>query len=188
MHEISILEGPPGRAARCAAALKKLLAAGAGLKVIFLDFDGVLNNFAFLSTGKAGMHDLDPAAIERLNTLVLRSGAKVVVSSTWRLKFSLGELRMILSKYGFQGEIIDKTPYIPFSVLAGDFTETRSTEIHTWLKNAREHVESFVVLDDLYLEGCAHCLVQTDFNSGFLDQHVEDALSILGYLAAEEEP
>lgn len=154
----------------------------ARLKIIFLDFDGVLNNFAFLRTGGAGIHELDPMAIARLNTLVLRSGAKVVVSSTWRLRFSLDELRNILSKYGFQGEIVGTTPHLPAAVAMGDLLEARSHEIQMWLRNAREEIESYVVLDDLYLEGCAAFLVQTDFELGLLDQHVEDALSILGDL------
>lgn len=46
-------------------------------KLIFLDIDGVLDTYA-------SRYQLDPVLMARLGTLLERSGAKIVVSSSWR--------------------------------------------------------------------------------------------------------
>jgi hypothetical protein len=152
------------------------------MKVVFLDFDGVLNSLTFLLAQPGGRHDLlDPAAVARLNTLVMRSSAKVVISSTWRLKMSLDELRSRLTALGFCGEVIDRTPEAQaLGGLYSDPTLARCQEIQAWIERSSEPIESFVVLDDAYLEDVAQFLVKTEFETGLADEHIEAALEILG--------
>jgi len=73
------------------------------VKVIFLDIDGVLNG------GWHKEHGFDWAltrAIRNLNALVARTGAKVVISSAWRLEMNVEALRQVLAGWGAEVEII----------------------------------------------------------------------------------
>jgi hypothetical protein len=149
------------------------------MKVVFLDFDGVLNSYGFLKQQPHRMDRLDPEAVARLNRLLTRSGAKVVISSSWRVHHSLEELRKRLGEVGFAGEVIGQTPDISWEEY-GDPFRGRAVEIQSWLDGQSEPLESFVVLDDLYLEELAQFLVKTEFEAGLGDEHVEAALAILG--------
>ena len=58
------------------------------MKVIFLDIDGVLNcigSFNRTKTRFNGFVGMDPTLVARFNSLVEKTGARVVLSSTWRL-------------------------------------------------------------------------------------------------------
>ena len=91
------------------------------MRIIFLDFDGVLNSTPFLSAnlGKgwksAGEAEaLDPANVERLERLVRETAAAVVISSSWRHGRNLPSLCAILASRGFTGRVIGKTPdFVP---------------------------------------------------------------------------
>ena len=80
------------------------------MKIAFLDFDGVLNSLAFLRRDPGPLDRLDPTALVLLNVLVQRSGADVVISSSWRLQRSLDELRRLLKQLGFIGNVGGCTP------------------------------------------------------------------------------
>src|SRR5690242_6033276 len=101
------------------------------MKVVFLDFDGVLNSFQYIDATRM-REPLDPAAVARLNAILARSGAKVVVSSTWRVRRSVEELQRVLVKVGFEGEVIDKTPVLEHHG-TGDPFQVRAMEIRTWI-------------------------------------------------------
>jgi len=157
------------------------------MKLIFLDVDGVLNHSGWL--GKRGDTDLpvdspewfalelDSMCVSRLNELITRTGAKVVVSSVWRCGKTIGSLQAILECAGFTGEVIGKTPH-----LGGE----RGEEIAEWLEDSHklyglEPFESFVILDDDSDMGALiPFLVQTSFESGLQQDHVERAVSLLG--------
>jgi len=77
-------------------------------KLIFLDFDGVLNCLTYFKSEKfleetKGMSDtelmlkyiwyhIDPTRVALLNNLIKETKAEVVVSSSWRLHYSIEEL------------------------------------------------------------------------------------------------
>ena len=76
------------------------------IKVVFLDFDGVLNSKEFFKSprheeSEAGA--LDPEAIARLNRLLAATGAVVVISSSWRHGYTVGALASMLESRGFVG-------------------------------------------------------------------------------------
>lgn len=119
------------------------------------------------------MHEnVDERAVARVQKIIDATGAKVVISSTWRLLNSLSKLQQLLKAHGLSGEVIGVTP-------RGDRGE-RGDEIQTWMdKNGP--IESFVILDDD--SDMAHLmdkLVQTSFDTGLLDEHVEAAIKMLG--------
>ena len=108
-------------------------------KIVFLDFDGVLN--CDVSVCQLGTrYKFWPASIKALNELLERSGARIVISSTWREHWTLSENAASLERAGvLPGRVVGKT-----SVCDGE----RGIEIDSWLKSVPYPVESFVILDD----------------------------------------
>lgn len=150
------------------------------MKVIFLDIDGVLNSEQLVH--RLGMdwdgNQLDPLAIDRLNRLTDESGAKIVISSSWRIAYHWEELVPILQDAGIKAEIIDKTPYLH---------SDRADEIWCWLDNTQEKIETYVILDDDRLEMKRDNsdpvldmhFVRTSWLDGLQDRHVDAALQVL---------
>lgn len=89
------------------------------MNIIFLDFDGVINN-SKCWTPEAHWRQEDvqgririptaPECIERLNRLVDETCAYVVISSSWRLFADWKCLGPSLAQYGFRGRVIGETP------------------------------------------------------------------------------
>jgi hypothetical protein len=149
------------------------------MRVIFLDIDGVLNGNQYLDISGSGLldfgsHRLNPDNIARLNTLVSKTGADIVISSSWRIRCSLFDILAWFKERGFTSHIFSATPriYTPNRV--------RGDEIKAWLQTRDEKVESFVILDDAddMAELVPH-LVQTDNEVGLTDANVEAATKIL---------
>lgn len=142
------------------------------MKVLFLDFDGVLNNGEWMKTLKEGeaanrvyggdgdqwwLDMIDPAAVSQLNRIIEATGAKVVVSSTWRLRHDVEALQRLLDTKGFKGEVIDRTPHSGETKVQLEdgswfgpkmsLHPQRGDEIFYWL-HLHPEVTEFVVLDD----------------------------------------
>lgn len=106
------------------------------MKVIFLDVDGVLNNFNLLS--RYGFNYIDGGYVSLLAQIVRATGARIVLSSSWRLKDE--DRSIVESALRLNGlEIDDQTPD-----LRG---RSRMEEISLWLKDHPDVVK-FVILDD----------------------------------------
>lgn len=128
------------------------------MKIIFLDFDGVLNHEVFYRKRQdIGIEfyppyplcEIDPDCISVLDHIVLQTGAKVVVSSTWRHGRTIQELQTILNHFNFKGEIIDKTPSFKHDDCI------RGNEILKWIQDNENLIgqtyhefENYVILDD----------------------------------------
>ena len=149
------------------------------MKVVFLDFDGVLNSLEFLQREPGPLDRLDPVAIAHLNTIVQRSGAHVVISSSWRLSRSSMELRHLLEQLGFAGTIAGCTPDLSGAIRFADYGFIRCSEIRAWLAQCVQPLEHFVVLDDAELEEIEPNLVRTTFERGLMEEHVSAALQVL---------
>lgn len=166
------------------------------MKLIFLDIDGVLNSRDYFESERykrAQEGDprpyqtveaqLDDEAVERLQRLVLATGAAVVVSSTWRLSHPLPVLNQLLRRKGFfSAAAIGATPQF--------VNRPRGEEILEWLRCLNieptifrwwEHAPPFVILDDdSDMDPLEKRLVQTSMQTGLLDEHVERAIALLG--------
>lgn len=148
------------------------------MKLLFLDFDGVLNSDRWFEpfeladyTPKTEEH-FDPAAIERLNQIVDATGCDIVISSSWRNGHSRNSLRELLESRGFRHplKIVGMTPW-----LGGP----RGMEIQRWI-DQHEQPESMCILDDF--EDMLHLdkyLVRTTNAEGLLDSHVGRVVAIL---------
>jgi hypothetical protein len=128
-------------------------------KIIFLDFDGVLNSQLYYTSGRHGArtisfaHDIDPESVKNLNYIIEKTGAKVVVSSTWRLGRTVEELQSILEQNGFVGEVIGTTKDLRHGEGGGSIL--RGNEILCWIKEHQDLIGTssgdyhhYVILDD----------------------------------------
>lgn len=89
------------------------------MKIIFLDIDGVLNSQVAFKSGLCKHVEIDNAPItyqkfypeykERLNKLIKKHNAKIVISSTWRTYWKLDGMKRIWENEGMEGEIIGVT-------------------------------------------------------------------------------
>ncbi len=160
------------------------------MKVIFLDIDGVLN-----------AHDWDEAAqsnrirhrcVEQLSRILGETGAKIVLSSSWRYMIHCGAMTTIGFEYmlrthgafGIVHKIVgvtikdEDTPgYLGPEHTEGDW-EPRATQIRKWLEEHPE-VASFVVIDDGDVPGFGERFVQTDGATGLTDADADRAIAIL---------
>jgi hypothetical protein len=129
------------------------------MKVIFLDIDGVLNTGAYSvhffelaklidktkKEAKAFRQEIlrdefgnkfDPLAVDALKMIIEDTGAKIVISSTWR-KSGLTFCEKMWEFRDLPGEVIGITPVL---------NTARGEEIAEWLKE--NETESFVIIDD----------------------------------------
>lgn len=124
--------------------------------VLFLDFDGVLNNtqWFFLQHKKRkeaerlgkvikySHHDqLDPGNLRNLENLVNRvPGLLLTISSTWRKGKTIDELRNYLTPYVQRSRVVGITPDDP--------SQLRHVEITRWLKSNEGKVGAWAAVDD----------------------------------------
>ena len=160
------------------------------MRVIFTDFDGVLNSGAWSSESikGIGLEDkirdpesearwiLEPARIALLNEAVTRTQAKVVVSSAWRGDgYGIEMLRFA----GLLEDAIGETPHgrLDLGLPSTLTVAMRPLEIRAWLQQHPE-VESFVAIDDEALR--MEHLVRTQGLYGLLQADVDEVVRRLG--------
>lgn len=78
------------------------------MKIIFLDIDGVLNVYPQGHDEYGAI--FHPHLVENLKLILDQTGAKIVVSSTWR-RSGLSIMKEMWEKRGLPGEVIDITPF-----------------------------------------------------------------------------
>lgn len=159
------------------------------MRVLFLDFDGVLNTKEFLQSVFSGRRAdpevaayqdrpssmIDPTKVALLNQIIDATHCTVVISSSWRLWHDRHELFAILLTHKFNGHIWGVTPHNPEIV-----DRPRGLEIQDWINGAPEPVTSFVILDDYDdMEHLKHRLVQTNNQTGLTQEHVDRAIQML---------
>lgn len=159
--------------------------------VIFLDFDGVLNSIGTKDRvphphdPKKRVRGIDDFRVKLVSDLAKESGAKIVISSTWREYNTVPELRDLLVSRGFDPsiEFLGGTPIYGagmygWSSLGGGGGE-RGNEIDMWLHtNGRNRV--FLVLDDMWTRFVdTGQQVMTDEGTGFFQGNMKKARKIL---------
>ncbi len=124
-------------------------------KIIFLDIDGVLrthksdlewSNKLDTPIFKGANRLFDKTAVDNLNEVIFLTGAKIVVTSNWRIDLSLEELQRIFKERGVIGEVIGKTGLGHLKSGSPIPIGHRGSEIQDWLEKST--VEKYVVIDD----------------------------------------
>lgn len=189
---------------------------GVAVRILFLDFDGVLNSADWMKrrpskeefAGEFGIspeqydHDhralrsIDPDAVAALDTIVRLSGARVVVSSTWRTMYALPKLEWMLRQRGFTHVLLGTTPDASAVRARDDRRISRGEEITKWLAVLLGHdlghtpvgvaesmvnVEDIVIIDDESdMDALAPRLYQTDVDVGLRAEHVDAVVGMFG--------
>lgn len=159
-------------------------------KIIFVDFDGVLNGAAYLKRHKRAIgrlhkaiENLDPACVAVLNMLVERAEAPVVVHSTWRYRLEAREIPTVLEGAGFAGVVVGVLPRDMSDCCGVVDPDDIGALLKQWLFY-RPQVIHCVVLEDSEIWGVmAEYQVRTSSADGGLiarpAEYVEQALAIL---------
>ena len=140
-------------------------------KIIFLDVDGVLVTTKSMEhwCDEFGCHSFDPQAVRVLNQIVYRTGAEIVLSSTWRFLHNKDEFNELASQSNLHYPIIEYTPFFGH----------RNNEIKKWLSNNPD-VADYLVIDDEDLSLDFEKFIRTEIQSGLNPNHLNDAVRILG--------
>jgi hypothetical protein len=149
------------------------------MAILFLDIDGVLRTHAsdLEWSRRLGVpiplsvydRKFDQSIVSRINEVIGYTRAKIVVTSTWRVKHSLEELRQIFRDNGINGEVAGKT----------EIGLNRGEEIEQHIID--NEIDSYVVIDDQVGDILRHIpkerVIKVDPAIGFED--VEKAIDIL---------
>lgn len=142
------------------------------MKIIFLDFDGVITTY------KSG-YSIDPEKVKLLLELVEKTGAKIVISSSWR-SHNIETTKEKLGNLSFMEHVIDVTPRFTVRDYDGDYWSVpRGMEINYWLN--KHDVDNYVILDDerdMLIDQKKH-FVHTDTYKGLSEKDICKAVKIL---------
>ena len=115
------------------------------MKVIFLDIDGVLN-INYRGERDDYGQQFHPHLVENLKTIIETTGAKIVISSTWRHR-GLSVMKNMWMDRNLPGEVIDITPHLDYRMDSGLwYSPIRGVEIKDWLD--KNSPDNYVILDD----------------------------------------
>lgn len=162
------------------------------MKCIFLDFDGVLNTATYqqelLSSNLPQEDDygriFSPLAMDSLFRLVRTTGARIVVTSSWKGIYTLEELRQMWTDRGYEGTVDDVTRNGVSDewLLSADLSaldnfnlpHPKGMEIADYINN--NDVEEFVIIDDepIALKQHRNHLFLVDSEMGLTDAIAEE--------------
>lgn len=164
------------------------------MKVIFLDVDGVLNSAKTILSDESLEGDL----IRNLADIVKETGAKIILTSSWRI--SPSSLRVLmdalmwfdLSISGCTQEGVDIRDFehTRFEGITptrryrspDTFTYDRGAEIAMWLLQHDFDVEKFVILDDAaddIINWFSKEFVEINFTKGLTKEDAAKAIKLL---------
>ena len=151
------------------------------MKIIFCDVDGVLNEDTTPTRTKSRVIFIDEEKLLRLKRIVDATGAKIVLSSTWRYdrddpKYNGDFLEL---REAFQSAGLDFYDFTPVDAIG----IRRGMEIKAWL-GLHPEVERYIILDDELFDfeerGLLPRLVKSDFAYGGLtDELAQEAIVLL---------
>lgn len=169
-------------------------------KVIFLDFDGVLNAFYYpkqLADHGQAWRDrfgvlFAPECIAQLKRIIAATGAHIIISSSWKIPFEgdtdemvLNSLKQMWEIRQYPGRIDGAIPNLTIQEILDmhcgeDLICHKRFEIEQWL---RQHPEctSYVIIDDeeIVLSKHESHFIRTDRMVGLQEEDADRAIEIL---------
>ena len=129
-------------------------------KIIFLDLDGVLNTARWHEQAKVDElkddygYTFDPTAVSNLADIIEKTGADIVISSSWKF-MGLSKMQKMWKDRRLPGKVVGLTPnsvsdeFLLHADLDNmDFMAIRGQEIKEWLMQ-NSGVTHYAILDDL---------------------------------------
>lgn len=154
--------------------------AGWKMKALFLDIDGVLNTPGQWIRGacewKADAESwammLSPPLVSHLNRVLTKTGAKVVISSSWRIAADVDVIAGALRIAGFTGDVIGAT--------AKGHSDGRMGEIRQWL-DANPECGAWAIVDDTTYDGFEETgrFVETSTGEGLTNEGANALIRLL---------
>jgi hypothetical protein len=149
------------------------------MKIIFLDFDGVISTYE-----KRWRFDMKK--LELLKEIVDKTDAKIVVTSSWKRGYTEVD-NFIKSFYNKprNKDLKNVTIFDWFANSIYDITDNngswRGDEIQRWIDKHNEEIESYVILDDDsdFRDNQLFNFVQTDTYEGITSREVKLCIKIL---------
>lgn len=155
------------------------------MKIIFLDIDGPLAWATWLDGRVKIKDDLTirypwlQEECDALSRILYATDAKIVLSSDWRLYYSIEQMHAIFTHYGIPNVIIDYTS--PYKVkMSSSGRMDRAKQILNWVEE--NNPESWVAIDDYDLE-------YEFFSEGYNDNYIAtvgDNSSVLDTISLRE--
>ena len=149
-------------------------------KIIFLDFDGVLNTEHYQGLlqyqGKPWQDEygafFDPKAVKQLKRIIDATDADIVIESSWKY-LGLDAMKELWEVRNLPGTIIDITP----SLLG----KNKGVEIASWLSKYAKQDIRYVIIDDEYviLDSQLPNFILTNPYEGITEEQANRAISML---------
>ena len=149
-------------------------------KILFLDFDGVLNTEHYQGLlqyqGKPWQDEygafFDPKAVKQLKRIIDATDADIVVESSWKY-LGLDAMKELWKVRNLPGTIIDITP----SLLG----KNKGVEIASWLSKYAKQDIRYVIIDDEYviLDSQLPHFILTNPYEGITEEQASRAISML---------
>lgn len=160
------------------------------MKILFLDFDGVVNTHNAMGNGYCG---IEREKVNLLNRVLDETDCRIVISSAWRYMVLCGDMTLrgfehMLLTHGLKcyNKVIGCTP-------ADENVESRGLQISEWINNSLPGILEnigqtqfkYVVVDDLddcngiKISGAGHSIVQTDGKVGLTNENCNELIRIL---------
>lgn len=152
------------------------------MNIIFLDVDGVLNNikdaeeqYERILTPIVGFDwPFSKRSLNVLKRIVDETDAKIVVTSTWRLR-EQGRKTLLseLEKYDLKEKVIGWTPNLK--------AFNREEEIIAYLKSNEYTNLNFIILDDevRWYKDLKEYVIKIDAYLGLNEEHLEPSINLL---------
>ena len=166
-------------------------------KIIFLDFDGVLNtenyNLVLKRKGKICQDEyaalFDPNAVKQLKRIVDATGADIVIESSWKY-LGLDAMKELWEIRNLPGRVIDITPSsvsdeylsnVDRDNLDASMLHCKGLEISSWLSEKGQSNTRYVIIDDEYvvLESQSSNFILTNPYEGITEEQANKIISIL---------
>lgn len=149
-------------------------------KILFLDFDGVLNTEHYQGLlqyqGKTWQDEhgafFDPNAVKQLKRIIDATDADIVVESSWKY-LGLEAMQEMWAVRNLPGRVIDITP--------SSVGDNKGVEIASWLSEHAIQDTHYVIIDDEYviLDSQSSHFVLTNPYEGITKEQADRAISIL---------
>ena len=152
------------------------------MKIIFLDIDGVLNFHKTLwrwdytkkepykaepGEREGGFYGIDPSRVALILMIVEKTGAKLVLSSTWRLDKDWQET---MEKNGLKKDLfLGRTD----EILSAPYRTQRGHEVDEWLKSCGLVIKKYAIIDDNddFLDHQKEHFFKTGMMEGLTESH-----------------